>query len=169
MDDGDYDIRKLISRLRTAHFKGYLHSRGWQEKPSRFVGQLYFEGKIHEEEDAYELYLPASSNANRYETYVMRAIYKLCGIEDREPAEIVSDMLESGIIVQQATAASGIARLRVSNSGSTPLQLQIDSPFRKHRLLPGESIELICHVDESGLLEVEHDEESLIVRSPSGG
>jgi len=71
--------------------------------------------------------------------------------------------------VQQATAASGIARLRVSNSGSTPLQLQIDSPFRKHRLLPGESIELICHVDESGLLEVEHDEESLIVRSPSGG
>ncbi len=167
MGDAEYDIRSLMARLKTAQIQGYLLSQGWEEKPSKHEGQLYFEGNIHEGEDAYELYLPASASAARYQTHLMRAIYKLCGIEDREPAEIARDMLASRVADQQAAeATSGVARLRLNNSGSTLLQLQIDSPFREHRLLPGESIELICRVDASGLLEIERGDEALIIRSP---
>ena len=95
----------------------------------------------------------------------MRAIYKLCGIEDREPAEIARDMLAS-VVVNKVEAAAGAARVRARNSGSTPLHLQIDSPFREHIMLPGESIELVCHMDANGLLEVERKDGSLIIRRP---
>jgi len=167
MADVEYDIRQLVSRLKTAHFRGYLLSQGWEEKPSRYVDQLYFEGKIHEEEDAYELYLPTSPNVAKYQTHVMRAIYKLCGIEDRDSAEIARDMLASHIAVTQSDVPTGVTRLRVRNSDSRPLHLQIDSPAREHNMLPGESIELVCHVDASGLLEIERDDKSLIIRIPT--
>ncbi len=45
----------------------------------------------------------------------MRAIYKLCGIEDREPAEIARDMLAS-VVVNKVEAAAGAARVRARNS-----------------------------------------------------
>lgn len=165
MSEAEYDIRTLISRLKTAHIQGYLLKQGWEQKPSQYDGQLYFEGNLHEGEEAYELYLPASTGAARYQTHLMRAIYKLCGIEDREPAEIARDMLAS-VVVNKVEAAAGTARVRARNSGSTPLHLQIDSPFREHVMLPGESIELVCHMGASGLLEIEREDGSLIIRCP---
>jgi hypothetical protein len=167
MADVEYDIRQLVSRLKTAHFKGYLLSQGWQEKPSRYVDQLYFEGRIHEGGEPYELYLPGSMGGARYQTLVMRAIYKLCGIEDREPAEIARDMLASPIGVTQAGEFTEVARLRVRNSGFRPLHLEIGSPPREHEMLPGEAIELVCHVGAGELLEIERGDKSLIIRTPS--
>jgi hypothetical protein len=97
----------------------------------------------------------------------MRAIYKLCGIEDREPAEIALDLLASVVDVPQTQASSGVTRLRVRNTSSKPLELQIGSPNRQHQMLSGECIELVCHVDPSGLLEIDLDDKSLIVRIPT--
>jgi hypothetical protein len=169
MAEAEFDIRHLVSRLRTAHVKGYLLSQGWEEKPSRYADQLYFQGEIHEGGQAYELYFPASTDTPRYQTLVMRAIYKLCGVEDREPAEITRDMLATPLAVTPASESSGLARLRVRDSDSRPLHLRIDSPPREHEMLPGEAIELVCHVGAGGLLEVERGEQSLIIRTPARG
>jgi hypothetical protein len=166
MSEAEYDIRSLIARLKMAHIQGYLLNQGWEQKPSQYEGQLYFEGNIHEGEEAYELYLPSSTSAARYQTHLMRAIYKLCGIEDREPAEIARDMLASSVAVNKVEAVASATRVRARNSGSTPLRLQIDSPFREHVMLPGESIELLCHMDANGLLEIDREDGSLIVRCP---
>jgi hypothetical protein len=54
----------------------------------------------------------------------------------------------------------------VRNADSRPLKLRINSPPREHELLPGEAIELVCHVDADGLLEIERGDGSLIVRAP---
>jgi hypothetical protein len=166
MAEVEYDIRQLVSRLKTAHVKGYLISKEWEEKPSQYVDQIYFQGAIHEGGQPYELYFPASASTARYQTLVMRAIYKLCGIEDREPVEITRDMLSIPITAPQAGQTAGLARLRVRNSASRPLQLRIDSPPREHEMLPGEAIELVCQVGAGGLLEVERGEATLTVRTP---
>ena len=39
-------------------------------------------------EGVYEMFLPASIDIANYQTRLLRNIYKLCGIEDREPVEI---------------------------------------------------------------------------------
>jgi hypothetical protein len=93
----------------------------------------------------------------------MRAIYKLCGIEEREPEEITRDLLASKISARRpAQAAGGSIRLRFVNSGSTPLQIRIDSPLREHELLPEEAIELKCDAP-TGSLEIERDDASLTI------
>ena len=168
MDGEMCDIRQLVSQLTTAHFRSYLLSQEWEEKPSRFADQLYFQGEVFDGESRYELYLPMPE-APRYQTFVLRAIYKLCGIEDREPFEIVRDMLATPIVAPPIEELGGVARVRVRNSDSRPLQLRIDSPPRQHQLLPGEAIELVCHVGEGGMLEIERGDGSLLIRARERG
>lgn len=164
MNEPEYDIRTLVSRLKTAHMQGYLISQGWEEKPSQYEGQLYFEGNLQDGEDKYELYLPASTSTARYHTHVMRALYKLCGIEDREPAEIARDMLASVVAVEKSALPHVVARVRTRNSGSTPLKVTIDLPSREHVILPGEAIELVCNVDANGLVEIERRDDAMVIR-----
>jgi hypothetical protein len=171
MADVEIDIRQLVSQLKTAHFRSYLISQGWEEMPSRYADQLYFQGEVHEGGERYELYLPTAPRSARYQTHVMRAIYKLCGIEDRQPAEIARDMLarpvaDPPIAETPAQQSPGVTRLRVRNSDSGPLHVSIDWPPRKHDILPGEAIELVCKVGEAGVLEIERGEGTLIVRMP---
>jgi len=170
MTEEQYDLREMVSRLKAAHYTGYLLGRGWQESPSRYKGHIFFTGKIHDHEDAYELYMPTPMNEGRYRNNLMRGIYKLCGIEDREPAEIVRDMLETKVAPPQVEAPSGgTARLRVRNNGSTPLQLRIDSPAREHSMLPGEAIELVCDVNAVEMLNIERGEQSITIRAMPAG
>jgi hypothetical protein len=159
------DFRQLVSRLKTAHFKSYLLGRGWEEKPSRYVDHIYFEVEADDGCDRYELYLPATAGMPKYQTSMMRVIYKLCGIEDREPGEIASAVFASAIAVDTPAVPARMTCLRVRNSGSTPVRLQIDSPLREHTLLPGESIELNCHVAASGSMEIDRGDAVLTISS----
>ena len=157
------DIRKLTSRLQLAHFRSYLLGRGWEEKPSRFVDHVYFKVEMKDCNSSYDLYLPASPEVPKYRTRQMRAIYKLCGIEDREPDEVTRDLLASDISPRRpAQAAGGSIRLRFVNSGSTPMQVRVDSPLRELELLPDEAIELKCDA-ASGYLEINRDDASLTI------
>jgi hypothetical protein len=158
-----HDIRKLTSRLQLAHFRSYLLGRGWEEKPSRFLDHVYFKVEMKEGGSSYDLYLPASPDVPKYRTRQMRAIYKLCGIEEREPEEITRDLLASEISARRpAQSAGGSIRLRFVNSGSTPLQVRIDSPSREHELLPEEAIELKCDIP-TGSLEIERGDALLTI------
>jgi hypothetical protein len=158
-----HDIRKLTSRLQLAHFRSYLLGRGWEEQPSRFVDHVYFKVVMQECGSSYDLYLPASPDVPKYRTRQMRAIYKLCGIEDREPEEVTRDLLASDTSPRRpAQAAGGSIRLRFVNSGSTPMQVRIDSPLRQHELLPDEAIELKCDAP-NGYLEIERGDAALTI------
>jgi hypothetical protein len=166
MSAESHDIRKLTSQLQLAHFRSYLLGRGWEEMPSRFVDHVYFKVQKQEDGSSYDLYLPATPAVPKYRTRQMRAIYKLCGIEEREPDEITRDLLASDISprrpAQAASSASGAIRLRFVNSGSIPLHVRVDSPLREHELLPDEAIELKCDV-ANGCLEIERDDTSLTI------
>jgi hypothetical protein len=158
------DIRQLTSRLQLAHFRSYLLGRGWEEKPSRFIDHVYFKVETKDGGSSYDLYLPASPEVPKYRTRQMRAIYKLCGIEEREPDEITRDLLASDLSARgpAAPAAGGSIRLRFVNSGSTPMQVRLDAPLREHELLPDEAIELKCDA-AGGFLEIERSGETLTI------
>src|SRR6476646_2613868 len=89
LDEGN--IQQLVAQLRAAQFQSYLLSHGWVETSSSQIGQQRFEADMNDGEGVYELYLPSSTDVARYKTRMLRNIYKLCGIEDREPAEIARD------------------------------------------------------------------------------
>jgi hypothetical protein len=163
MSSEEVSIRQLMSRIQIGNFKSYLVERGWEERPSRYEDHFYFQGEMHGGPDPYELYLPMSANVPRYQTTMMRAIYKLCGIEDREPQDIARDVIASKVAVDRPSTGATKTRLRVANSGSSTLQLRIDSPRREHEMLPGEAIELVCDVATTGSLEIERGDGSLTI------
>ncbi|HEY3395342.1 MAG TPA: hypothetical protein VGK58_21755 [Lacipirellulaceae bacterium] len=163
MANEEVSIRQLVSRVQIGNFRGYLIDRGWSEMPSRYVDHVYFQGAIHDGGAPYDLYLPTSPDVPKYHATLMRAIYKLCGIEDREPQDIARDVIATNIAPDRPAAGAKKTRLRISNSGSSPLQLRIDSPLREHEMLPGEAIELICDVAITGSLEIEQGDGSLTI------
>jgi hypothetical protein len=165
MADNEISFRQQVARVQISQFRSYLLGRGWEEKPSRYVDHLYFEGALFDEVDRYELYLPASASVPKSQASLMQAIYKLCGIEDREPAEITRDVLASEAVESVAKRVGDSARLRIRNSGPSPVRLRIDSPRREHELLPGEAIELLCDVTAADGLEIEHGDASLSIHS----
>jgi len=168
MANDELDLRQLVARLRTSQFRSYLVARGWEEQPSRYVDHVYFKVGTVDGGDLYELYLPASTDVPNYQTRVMRAIYKLCGIEDCEPLEIAQAVFASAEANEVFTALASTNCLRVRNTGSQALQLRIDKPAREHVLLPGEAVELICELPESGALQIERGDSSLTIFTSIG-
>jgi hypothetical protein len=164
MANEEVSFRQLVSRVEIGSFRGYLIERGWSEKPSRYADHIYFQGEVHDGGHRYDLYLPTSAEVPKYQTILIRAIYKLCGIEDREPQDIAQDVIATKVAVDRpAAGAATKTRLRVFNSGSGALQLRIDSPPRQHEMLPGEAIELICDVAATGSLEIEQGDGALTI------
>lgn len=154
MADEQFDLRQSVARLSISRFKNYLIARGWGEKPSRYVDHIYFQLTTDDPNQPYELYLPQSKAVANHHTRLMRAIYKLCGIEDREPQDIVQDMFNCA--ADQEPVSDVVAScVRFRNTGSAPLQLQIDEPRREHLLLPGEAIELSCAFTSAGTMKID--------------
>ncbi len=158
-------IQQLVAQLRTAQFQSYLLSHGWVETSSSYTDQLRFEADMSDGEGVYELYLPASTDVARYQTRLLRNIYKLCGIEDREPADIAREMVAERPQVESPVVLAVGTRLRVHNSGSTPLRVSVDSPAREHTLYADESIEMICSRSES--IEIQRSDDSMLIRTTS--
>jgi hypothetical protein len=163
MASEEFSIRQLMSRVQIGSFKSYLIERGWEERPSRYEDHIYFQAEMHGSANPYDLYIPVSVNVPRYQTTMMRAIYKLCGIEDREPQDIARDVLATKTAPGHPAGGEKKTCLRVVNSGTSPMQLRIDSPRREHEMLPGEAIELVCDVATTGSLEIEHGDGSLAI------
>jgi hypothetical protein len=159
----EYSIQQLVGQLRTTHFQSYLLSHGWVETSSNFSNQLRFEADLNDGEGLYELYLPASTETANYKTRLLRNIYKLCGIEDREPADIARQMVAEYTVVESPVAPAVGTRLRLRNSGSTPMRVTVDLPSREHTLYTNEAIELICSGSE--LIEIERSNDAIVVRT----
>ena len=111
MSIDECSIQQLVAQLRITHFQSYLLNHGWVETPSRYADQLRYEGNMNDGEGVYEMYLPVSSDIAKYRTRLLRNIYKLCGIEDREPREIAREMVVRHEAVESREATRDVARL----------------------------------------------------------
>jgi len=156
-------IQQLMAQLRTTHFQSYLLSHGWVETSSSQAGQRRFEADMTDDEGVYEMYLPASTDVAKYQTRLLRNIYKLCGIEDREPADIAREMVADHTAVEPPIVSVVATRLRVHNSASTPMRVSVDSPAREHILYANEAIEMMCGRSDS--IQIERTDDAVVIRT----
>ena len=127
---------------------------------------IAFEGNINDGEGVYELYLPASADVGKYQTRLLRNIYKLCGIEDREPADIVREMVVRHEEVKSPAVAADATRLRLQNSGTKPMQVAVDSPKREHTLYAQRSDRVdVWQHGETRRSKSQHSEGGLVIRT----
>lgn len=163
-------IQALFARLRVAHFLVYLPENGWQKCPGQAGGQIRFELFDEEDDDPYVILLPRTDQALRSSRLIQNAIHNLCGVEGRQPQEIVQDVLsaqkgpdESGAKPQsdEARADGGRVALRFRNGEAEPLTIQVASRPVENVLMPGEAIEIVCQSPEEGPIEIGVHEGSL--------
>ncbi len=165
------DKFNMPASMRQLHVEAvvfYLESRGWRQVDSRYVDRIYFEGDTHAGGEPYQLALPTSPSVPKYRTLLQRVIYKLSGIEDREPSEIIRDIIVSSQVPPTTEEASELQRLepciRIRNAGSRPVRVQLDSREQEYQLFPQESIELLCRSQRAGAIEVEHAGDLIRIR-----
>ncbi len=87
------NIHLLYSQLRADQLAAYLTSQDWEVKTDPRTGRLQCIGPSHAEGQRYEIFVSRDTTARNHRWHLQRAVYALCDIENREPAEIVSDML----------------------------------------------------------------------------
>lgn len=152
----DANIQSLFAQLRVEHFLAYLPDKGWEGAASKTPGQLRFE-LPDESETPYVLDLPESGHAGQSLKLMQRAIHNLCGIEDRQPREIVIEMLSyepASTPVSAQTAPSEGVSLRVRNQRGERVELKVASRGAVATLMPHEAMEVVCRLGDDGVLEI---------------
>ena len=156
-----FNLRTALTKLRPEHLVTYCLSKGWELAEQRTDGKVRLLGAAFEG-GRYELILP-NSDAKNFRTQIQRSIYKLCGIEDREPAEILQNI----VTVCEKSAAQPVEKsdfqsLKLRNSTSAPLLIEIKSHGKQRELLVGEALELQLRC-ASGCPEIEFHGQRVVV------
>ncbi|MDC0935915.1 hypothetical protein OAS39_06490 [Pirellulales bacterium] len=176
------NIQTLFSQLQLEQFLVYLPGNGWQSAPERRDDRVRFE--LPGEDHPFVLLLPNSNKSYQCKKLLQRAIYNLSGIEDRQPIDIIRDILavearESAApaatpepatpaatspldanprpmaAVAPPTAGAGSAvRLRLHNRDSQRMVVQVASRPGEISLQPDEAIEIVCNPREGEMLEL---------------
>ena len=151
----DSSIQELFTQLRVEHFLAYLPNNGWRNAPRRASGLLRFE--LPDDSDSpYVLDLPDSDQTRQSHKLLQRAIHNLSGIEDRQPREIVIDLLTCSAQPPATAQADGTVRLRIRNQHDGSLDLRVASRPSDVTLMEGEAMEIVCQISPEGIVEIVH-------------
>jgi len=151
---GDMNIQSLFSQLRVEHLLVYLPSNGWRSFQATCEDLVRFE--LPDDIDPFVIELPRSNASAQCRKLLQHAIYNLSGIEDRQPAEIIRDVLAVNTKGVSETRTQPSVRLRLCNRRSAhPISLQLASRETENVLLPGEAIEVLVSPAEEGLIQVD--------------
>ena len=159
----EFNMRSGLAKLTPGHLIAYLQKRGWHQAGCPLKGRVRLIGP--DDGEKLELTLPSSRSVPRASTLLQRAVYTLCGIEDREVGQILPDVFaefeaDSAI---QTIEPSGRKTIRIRNSSNSLLRVQLKSRGGEHELLFEEAIELKIVESENGVPEIEHRGTLLII------
>lgn len=157
-------IQQLFSQLTVGQLAAYLTNEGWVETACNQPSQRRYE--LEDDDSPYVMLLPVSDATAGAAALVQNAVRNLSCIVDRQPAELVQEMLQISPPPAPPTTTAGRYKVRVRKTGGGTLSIHEDATGRVNTLNEGEAIEIVCHVDETGLLEMELDGSSLRLVSP---
>jgi hypothetical protein len=151
---GETKIQTLFAQLRVEQMLGYLPAGGWYGAPEGNADRIRFERANGE--TPFVLLLPRTNQSPNSRRLMQAAIYTLCDVEDRQPAEIIRDILavEAAAPMKSSVSRTGQLRLRLTNDNEEPLVLQVAARPGGCLLMPGESIEFVAQPPEGGILDV---------------
>ena len=146
------NIQTKFAQLRLEHFLVYLPKNGWKGALGVRRDRMRFE--LPDDPDPYVLILPSSNQIPYSQKLLQNAIYVLSGVEDRQPIEIIRDLLATDPGAIPASRIPPVVRLRFQNLHSAQITLRIASRLTEYVLMPGEAIE-IDPISSSGEFPVE--------------
>ena len=137
----------LVSKLKLEHFTAYLSDNGWRETHEAHNDLLRFElaGDSH----PYVLMLPRSNQAPKLRKQIQFAVFNLSGIEDRQPIEIVRDLLAATAQPTAAVPSEEMVHLRFRNLQADAVTLTVASRPAANTLMSGEAMEILCRPSEA--------------------
>ena len=153
----EVNIQTLFAQLRLEQMLAYLPRGGWYGAPERNADRIRFERANGH--TPFVLLLPRSNRSRNAKRLLQTAIYTLCDVEDRQPAEIIRDILAAEIAqahiehIPPGTSANEF-RLRLSNDNALPIMLHVAERPGGCLLMPGESIEFVTQPPEGGSLDI---------------
>lgn len=146
----DTSIQTLFAQLRVEHLLIYLTSKGWKSAPEMRGDQVRFE--LDDGDNPFVLILPKANELIHCQTLLRRAVYNLSGIEDRQPAEIIRDVVAASQCDTPAGTARQPIRLRLCNDKShQTISVRIASRATENVLMPGDAIEVVVQADQDAL------------------
>jgi hypothetical protein len=156
----DVNIQTLFAQIRLEHFLVYLPGNGWHGTPEIRADRLRFE--LSNNEAPFVLLLPRSNQSRQCKKLLQHAIYNLSGIEDRQPTEIIRDLLVVDTSETPACQTQQTVRVRLRNLHATQLNLQIASRSADNLLMPDETIEIVLYPSKGGPSKGDPLEENII-------
>lgn len=149
----DVNIQSLFARLRMEHLLVYLTSKGWNSAHEVRPDRVRFE--LEDGENPFVLILPKSNQSMHAHSLLQKAVFSLSGIEDRQPADIMRDILSASPGDGPSGKLRQRIRLRVCNNDlEDPLTLRIASRATENVLMPGEEIEIVVDQPDETSLQI---------------
>ena len=94
MIPGEINIQTLFAQLRLEQMLAYLPAGGWYGAEEGNPDRIRFQRVNGDNGNApFVLLLPRTSTAPQSRRLLQAAVYTLCDVEDRQPAEIIQDIL----------------------------------------------------------------------------
>jgi hypothetical protein len=130
----------------------YLPGGGWYGASEDNANRIRFERENGE--TPYVLMLPRTNKSPNSRRLLQAAIYTLCDVEDRQPAEIIRDILAMQVVKAVPAKEPQGFRLRFCNDNAEAVVLQVASRPGECLLMPGEIFEFVTHPLEGGTLDI---------------
>lgn len=158
MIPGEVNINTLFAQLRLEQMLAYLPTTGWYDSEEGHAERIRLHRANGDDGNPpFVLLLPKKNSTAQARRMFQAAIYTLCDVEDRQPAEIIRDILAMEVPTAVAKPAAGKAgefRLRLSNDFSASLVLEVAERPGGCLLMPGEAIEFVTQPPEGGSLDI---------------
>lgn len=158
MIPGEININALFAKLRLEQLLAYLPTMGWYDAEENHAERI----RLHRANGdggnpPFVLFLPRANSAPQARRMFQAAIYTLCDVENRQPAEIIRDVLAAKVATVPSPASTDTVRrlrLRFTNDFSIPLILQVAKRPGGCLLMPGEAFEFVAPPPEGDSLDI---------------
>lgn len=151
----EFNIQTMFSQLEVEQFLVYLPGNGWRPAPEVRDNRMRFE--LPDGDSPYVLLLPTSGRSAQGRRLLQQAIYNLSCIEERQPGEIIRDVIAVDVTAKPSPAppsAKRPIRVRVFNGDTKPVVMKVADRGDANKLLAGEAREILCHVADDGQIEI---------------
>lgn len=151
----EFNIQTMFAQLEVEQFLVYLPGNGWRPAPEVRDNRMRFE--LPDGDSPYVLLLPTSGRSAQSRRLLQQAIYNLSCIEQRQPGEIIRDVIAVDTTSNPAPTphtAKRPIRVRVHNGDTKPVVMKIADRGDANKLLAGEAREIVCHVADDGQIEI---------------
>ena len=106
-------IFALLAAIRIEQLQSYLANRGWREQTAS--GRRTFERQAEQGGELHVIFLPSNQAHPKYRSFLQNLMFSLAVIEQREPCDIASDIIDVHIPAPTSRISSDTSMLEIAS------------------------------------------------------